>query len=592
LIRPFRFLARIYARYGAAGVFDFLRWAIRTRVEKLRIRLENHFQRHTYQKWIAGSEKVDLGTTVAPAQPSILASFLLLLTSPEGQEDPQIQRTVQSLQAQTNPNWECFLIGAPAGFPGPESTVKIDPDPRIRSLPGNSILDRDTALVQALPFTHGKWLIWIRPGETFAGWLLGNLPAGESEIVYWDEDLQEKELRHSPFLKPAWSPELWLSIDLLHCSAFRSDYVRDRIGELPPAALLTSFLVLHAPRIEHIPKVLSHCPFSAWADSTAAAEHQRHVLSFLELKGRGGAKASLNPDGSCRVDWPEGNGKISIVIPSKNNSALLRGCIESIFQYSQDADYEIILVDDASTEAEALSYYGELQASGRPVREVQGRSPFNFSAACNLGARAAQGAYLLFLNNDTQVLDPTWLHELRAFASWEEIGVVGAKLLFPDRTLQHAGIVMGIEGHASHVFLGAPEHIATPFGSPGWYRNYSAVTGACLMMRKALFDSIGGFDERYILVFSDVELCLRVLEQGYRVVYNPEVRLLHHEGKSRGKLIPHPDILLGYERFAEGVQSGDPFYNPGLSYAWRIPSLKRPWEQNRLERLQKIMRYL
>jgi GT2 family glycosyltransferase len=167
---------------------------------------------------------------------------------------------------------------------------------------------------------------------------------------------------------------------------------------------------------------------------------------------------------------------------------------------------------------------------------------------------------------------------------------VGAKLLYPDGTIQHAGIVVGMEGHGSHVFMGQREGYAGLFGSVDWYRDVSAVTGACLMMRREVFEQIGAFDENYILVFNDIEICQRVLAQGYRVVYNPYARLIHYEGKSRGRFIPPDDIRLGYEHLKETVARGDLYYNPNLSYAVRLPTLRRIWDEDRLQRLDMIVR--
>jgi GT2 family glycosyltransferase len=188
------------------------------------------------------------------------------------------------------------------------------------------------------------------------------------------------------------------------------------------------------------------------------------------------------------------------------------------------------------------------------------------------------------------VIDPCWLDELVQWAERREIGAVGAKLLYPDGTIQHAGIVVGMEGHGSHVFMGQREGYTGLFGSVDWYRDVSAITGACLMMRREVFEKIGAFDEDYLLVFNDIEICVRVLAHGYRVVYNPFARLIHYEGKSRGRYIPPDDIRLGYEHLKDIVAQGDSYYNPNLSYAVRVPTLRRTWEEDRLQRLETIAR--
>ena len=220
-----------------------------------------------------------------------------------------------------------------------------------------------------------------------------------------------------------------------------------------------------------------------------------------------------------------------------------------------------MIVDNNSQEADTLAYYAQLQQAPNTV-VLKNQTAFNYSAYNNLGARHAHGDLLLFLNNDVEAIDPCWLDELVQWAERREIGAVGAKLLYPNGTIQHAGIVVGMEGHGSHVFMGQREGYTGPFGSVDWYRDVSAVTGACLMMRREVFEKIGAFNEDYLLVFNDIEICLRVLAHGYRVVYNPFARLIHYEGKSRGRYIPPDDIRLGYEHLKDLVAQGDLLLQP------------------------------
>jgi GT2 family glycosyltransferase len=252
--------------------------------------------------------------------------------------------------------------------------------------------------------------------------------------------------------------------------------------------------------------------------------------------------------------------------------------------------YEVVLVDNGSQEEATHSLYKELLQDPR-VRVCEYAGHFNFSAAVNLGARQSRGEVMIFLNNDTQVIDTEWLDEMVRWACRDKVGGVGAMMLYPNGTIQHAGIVLGLEGHASHIFGGLPPGHFGPFGSPEWYRNYSAVTGACLAVRRAIFDELGGFDETFELVFSDVDFCLRAIQAGYRNVYTPYARLFHYEGRTRSKYIPAGDIQVGAGRFEQIVKQGDPFYNPNLSYSIRRPVLKRTWEETPIERLGKIVRY-
>ena len=213
---------------------------------------------------------------------------------------------------------------------------------------------------------------------------------------------------------------------------------------------------------------------------------------------------------------------------------------------------------------------------------------FNYSRANNIGARYARGEILLFLNNDVEILQPDWLEEMVRWVERPQIGAVGAKLLYPDDTIQHAGVVVGMEGHASHVFWGYHERQSGPFGSVEWYRNFTAVTGACLMIPRDLFEAILGFDEKYILAFSDIKICMRIRREGYRVLYSPFARLRHFEGKSRGYHIPQNDIQQGIDDFMPLVETGDPYYNPNLSYIERKPTIAAPMRKRRVARLLRI----
>jgi GT2 family glycosyltransferase len=285
--------------------------------------------------------------------------------------------------------------------------------------------------------------------------------------------------------------------------------------------------------------------------------------------------------------------RVSIIIPTRDKLALLQRCIESLLALTTYRDFEIILVDTGSVEPRTRAYYETLkshpQLQGR-FKLVEYTGPFNYSRANNVGVAQASGSLLLFLNNDTEIIEPDWLEELARWAQRPDIGAVGAKLLYPSGHIQHAGVVIGMGGHAGHIFAGLEAHTATIFGSPDWYRDYLAVTGACLMTRRDVFERIGGFDEQYILVFSDVEYCLRVGAQGYKTVYTPFACLKHHESASRGSHIPVRDIQLGFEHMVAIVDRGDPCYNGNLATDTSVPALATNDAPRRAERLRQIVR--
>jgi len=307
----------------------------------------------------------------------------------------------------------------------------------------------------------------------------------------------------------------------------------------------------------------------------------------LKRIGTASPKAFAPLPGILRCVWPTRGHKVSIVIPTKDKLPVLRRCVKSILRLTKYPDYEILLIDNNSTEKSTRAYYESLRAHTN-IRVIDYPAPFNYSAANNLGARHATGDFLLFLNNDTEVLQADWLEELARWAERPGVGAVGTKLLYPNGTIQHAGVIVGLMCHAAHVFAKLERDHQGLFGSVNWYRNYLAVTGACVMIARDIFEKIGGFDEAYELVFSDVEICLRLVEHGYRIVYTPFAALNHYEGLSRANRIPPADFHRASRHMVDIVESGDPYFNPNLSYNCEVPLPRSPHEESRLDRLQRI----
>ncbi len=583
-------LVTIVKRLGVIEGLAFFAWLVQTFLEKTIIRVQDKLHLYSYETWIRNTERSTINLPEHSISNHPVATFLIFINSANETTEQEIQITLDSIRKQHTTQWECLFL-----VPNSEKNIRfptlIDPAcEKIILFDSNEVLDRNSAIHNVLPIMKGDWLIWTRPGDLHSETLLDHLIPLISDIVYWDEDHLVNQRRKNPFMKPDWSPELWISVDLLYCAALNRDLLIT-CSDPGKNQQIISECVFKANLIEHIPTVLTHCKSMAWEDQQNLHTHQANILKYLQLKGIPFPEIKSKPNASLKVTWQTSQEKISIIIPTKDNYLLLFRCLQSIFQKTSYQNYEIILVDDQSTDPRVLEYYQSLSALKQTIRIIPGKRPFNYSFACNQGAQFADGHYLLFLNNDTEVLNPEWLREMIQFASLKEVGIVGGKLLFPDHTIQHAGIILGLEGHASHVFMGSTETQQTPFGLVDWYRNYSAVTGACMMFRKEVFEELGGYDENYLLVFSDIEICLRAIDHKYRIVFNPDVSLIHHEGKSRGKYIPKEDILLGYQDFIKYCIRGDHYFNPGLSYAWRIPTLHRSWEQSPSKRLDKISKY-
>ncbi len=234
--------------------------------------------------------------------------------------------------------------------------------------------------------------------------------------------------------------------------------------------------------------------------------------------------------------------------------------------------FEIILVDNKSTNSNTINYYKILKEKSQ-VRIVSFFDKFNYSIANNLGASIASGELFLFMNNDMQIINSDWLTELAQWSLIPDIGIVGAKLLFPNRTIQHGGVIVGMQGIGGHLYQNAPDHYFGLIGSSDWYRNVSAVTGACQMIRKSVFTELGGFHEGYQLTFSDIDLCHSAIKNGYRVLYNPNSVVLHHQGKSRGYYTPNEDVILARKRLNDILENGDPYFSKNLTLS-PIPFIK------------------
>lgn len=263
--------------------------------------------------------------------------------------------------------------------------------------------------------------------------------------------------------------------------------------------------------------------------------------------------------------------KVSIIIPTKDMVHLLRPCVTSILDRTDYEDYEILIIDNESREEETLDYFRMLEKDER-IHVLGYPMPFNFSLINNFAARSADGDSIVFLNNDTEVISGEWLSAMLEFAQRKDVGAVGAKLCYPNDTIQHAGVIIGIGGVANHPHKGFPRSSHGYMGQLSVIRNVSAVTGACMMVRKEVFNEVGGFYEMFSHAYNDIDLCLKIREKGYLIVYTPYAELYHHESASRGyentperqaRFFKEKDIL--YARWKPIFDAGDPYYNPNLT---------------------------
>jgi GT2 family glycosyltransferase len=355
---------------------------------------------------------------------------------------------------------------------------------------------------------------------------------------------------------------------------------------------------LNHGEIKHLPFILYH--WRAMSGSTAAGTlHKPYVLEaqkkavseHLTRRGISADVSILHDISQLRVSFnlPSNPPLVSIIIPTRDQVDFLGRCVDSILKKTIYPNYEIIIVDNNSEQQDTFTYFASV-VRNQKVKVVRDERPFNFSALNNRAVDYCNGSVFAFVNNDIEVITPEWLGELVSYALRPEVGAVGARLLYPNGILQHGGVILGIGGIAGHNHKGRPRHDVGYFNRAILPQNLSAVTAACLVMRKEVFDEVGGFDEEHLAVaFNDVDLCLRIREHGYLNVYNPYAECYHHESVSRG----YETTREKFNRFEGEIATmkkrwgtqlaADPYYNPNLTllaedfgFAYP-PRVTKPW---------------
>ncbi len=406
------------------------------------------------------------------------------------------------------------------------------------------------------------------------------------DMIYSDEAIADATgtQRLSAHLKPDYAPDTLRGSNFVcHLTLIRRDLM-DKIGGLKLGfdGAQDFDLVLRATEqaknIAHVAEVLylwrmheGSTAMSIDAKPYALDAGRRAIAEHLDRLGLP-AKVEIGIGCTYRVRYElKAHPKISIVIPSKDQHHLLKNCIASILDLSTYANFEIVVVENNSEFAASFGAYRKLTADPR-IRVVRYEGGFNFPNLVNFGAQHAAGEYLLLLNNDIEVISPDWLETMLGFGQRDDVGAVGAKLLFPDNRTQHAGVIIGIQGVAGHIHRGEGRRDAGYLGRLCTAQNLSAVTAACMLVRKSLFDQLGGFDPRFAVALNDIDFCLRLRALGKLIVFAPEAELYHFESLTRGyedtpkkKARFKKEILLFQDRWRAFLRKGDPYYNPHLS---------------------------
>jgi O-antigen biosynthesis protein len=421
----------------------------------------------------------------------------------------------------------------------------------------------------------------------------------DADMIYSDEDkVDERGAFSEPYFKPDWAPDMFMGqMYTCHLAVYRRSLL-ERLGGLRKGyeGAQDYDLVLRlseiTDRIYHIPRILYHWRKSprstAQTPSSKTYAFEAGLRSLNNALARRGEEARAEPadgfPGCYLVRYaPRSVPLVSVVILTRDQCSLLDRCLFSLFTMNDAADYEIVLMDNGSREEETFQVFDKWRrALGSRMRIERLDIPFNYPRLNNRGANLARGDLLLLLNNDTEFITPSPLKEMAGYAAREEIGAVGATLLYPDMTIQHAGVVLGITGTPGTPGVAGHSHKHFAAESEGYFgrlkivSNYAAVTGACLMVNRGLYREAGGLDESLSVAFNDVDFCLRLLGRGRRNVVLPHVRLIHHESRSRG----YEDDPKKQARFSGEIQTmlqrwgtrleTDPYYNPNLTL----------WEEN------------
>ena len=547
-----------------------------------------------YEQWIL-KHRPDKKTlrkqkkTVFQKKP-LISIVIPLYQTPE----PYLRELIDSVKAQSYENWQlCLADGSPddrlKGFLdrnyGKENRIVY------RKLEQNGGISANTN--EAVALATGEYLMLCDHDDTLEPDALYEIIKAINEkdnpdVLYTDEDKVSMDGKH--YFDPNFKPDynlFRLRENNYICHIFVvKKALTDRVGLLRTefdGAQDYDFIFRcceEADKVVHIPKVLYH--WRCHMDSTAADPeskayaYQAGRRAIKEHYQRMGIDASVEM--TERPGWYrsyvkiQDNPKISIIIPNKDHIDDLELCLFSLTKRSTYKNYEILIVENNSEKPETFEYYKKLPDRYPKVKVLTWEKEFNYSAINNFAAKQAEGIYLLFLNNDVEILTPQWMEEMLQICQQKDVAITGAKLYYPDDTIQHAGVVLGLGGIAGHIMCKASREDPGYFGRTVTVQEISAVTAACMMIRTEDFWNAGGFDETFQVAFNDIDLCMKVRAAGKKIVFTPYAELYHYESKSRG-LEDTPEKQFRFDKevkafeakWSEQLAKGDPYYSPNLS---------------------------
>ncbi|MCI8660882.1 MAG: glycosyltransferase family 2 protein [Lachnospiraceae bacterium] len=509
-----------------------------------------------------------------------------------------LREMMDSILAQTYDNWEvCVANGSPEGEGKIVERVmswyeKRDGRFHCQNLGENRGIAGNTNA--ALQMAKGDYIILADHDDTLPEYALYEVAAAiashpECDMIYSDEDKLDMDggALFDPHFKPDFNPDLLTSVNYICHLLTVKRALLEQVGGFRhefDGAQDYDFIFRcseAAKGIYHIPKVLYH--WRCHQDSTASNPESklyafeagsRAIMAHYERCGILADKVEKGVDyGIYHTTFRiKGEPLVSVVIPNKDHTEDLDLCIRSILAKATYKNLEFVVIENNSKAKETFAYYEEIQKEFPQVRVVYWEREFNYSAINNFGASQAKGEYLLFLNNDTELIEPRLIEELLGFCQREDVGAVGARLLYQDDTIQHAGVVVGFGGIAGHTFIGLHQAENSYFHRAMCAQDYSAVTAACMMTKAEVFSQAGGFTEELAVAFNDIDYCMKVRARGLLVVYAPYALMYHYESKSRG-LEDTPEkvarfnreIRIFANRWPDILAKGDPYYNPNLT---------------------------
>ncbi len=544
-----------------------------------------------YDRWLKQQSAV-FAHSLPDSTPAIQP--LISLIMPVYNVQPQLLfAAVNSVRRQIYTNWELCI--ADDCSVNPELRRQLvdfaEKDTRIRVRYLKKNLGIAGASNAALALARGEFIGLLDNDDVLADRALLEVVRvisrqPEVDLIYSDEDkITEQGKRYAPFFKPDFGPDTLRSYNYIcHFAVMRADVVKAVGGfrqGYDGSQDYDLFLRVcdYSTRIAHIPKILYHwraVEGSVGKDGTAkpyAYESAKKALAdHLRKRGLQGEVEDGFFTGSYHIRYAiSEQPEIAIIIPTRDKVQVLRRCIDSVLGKTTYSNYHILIVDNNSCKQETFSYYDELKREKR-IRIISYDRPFNFSALNNFAVRQVNAEYLVFLNNDTEVISTQWLEEMLGLGQRSDVGAVGCLLLYGNDTVQHGGVILGIGGVGGHAHKHFSDDEEGYFGRLKVVQNLSAVTAACLLLRRRVFDEVGGFTEKLSHAFNDVDLCLKIRDKGYLIVYTPFARLYHHESISRGfEATPgkrkrfNQEIKYMEEKWQEVIKKGDPYYNPNLS---------------------------